>query len=124
MIDADVQPLEREEVGERLSQVAALLDQRQNVAAMLLAWSAAEAALRLIAKENHVRLREPSPAYIVKELFAIGLLDRDQYDMLQEGVRDRNTLVHGYKNGDVDREGIRRLVESTQALLETKVAAD
>jgi hypothetical protein len=63
-----IEPLSRKEVTDRLNQVEEL-QQSHQTAAMLLAWSAAEVALRLTAEQNDIKLKEQSPNYIVKQLF-------------------------------------------------------
>jgi uncharacterized protein YutE (UPF0331/DUF86 family) len=113
------QILSAEEVEERFRQVEDLLEQKYSLTAMLLAWTATEAALRLIAERQQVRLKEQSPAYIVKQLFSVGVLDTKQYDTLYEAVRFRNTIVHGFRINQIQPAVVRNLIGIATDLLQS-----
>lgn len=112
-----VQLLNPDEIEERFRQVEDLLEQKQSLTAMLLAWTATEATLRLAAQHSQVRLKEQSPAYIIKQLFSVGVLDRNQYDMLDEAVRFRNTIVHGFRMRRIQPAVVRNLIGVARDLL-------
>jgi len=106
--------LSNPEVCERLAQASGLLDKGDPSSAMLLAWTATEATLRLMALRNRVRLKEHSPGYIVKQLYSDGLLDWAQYNLLSDAVSARNKLVHGLKVENIDAGDILRLIDLTE----------
>ncbi|MCW3094464.1 MAG: hypothetical protein JWL77_82 [Chthonomonadaceae bacterium] len=115
-----VQVLHEDEVEDRFQQAEKLLEQNQYVLAMLLAWTATEAALRLIAQHNEVRLKEQSPAYIIKQLFSVGILDRQQYDMMDEAVQLRNTIVHGFRMNQFHPQLVQNLIMTSRNLLRSR----
>jgi Holliday junction resolvase-like predicted endonuclease len=79
-------------------QEAADLEQRKHpTAALLLLWSAVEGTLRLLAKRENVVLESLAPAYVVNRLYTLGLLGREQYQMLQQAMRLRNQAAHGFQ---------------------------
>jgi uncharacterized protein YutE (UPF0331/DUF86 family) len=71
--------------------------QRLLEVALLLAWSATEALLRVIADEEAIPVAPNNPSQLVKSLFTYGGLDKEQYQILQHALQARNTVVHGYK---------------------------
>ena len=73
-----------------------LLTTEQHEAAALLAWAAAEAALREIARLHKVLLERDQSTFVMSTLFSLGLLDDKEYTILQEAFRHRNFLAHGY----------------------------
>jgi hypothetical protein len=90
-------PLDNIDITYRLREARQLADQEHGEAALLLAWSATEALLRYIADEETIPAHQNNPIQIVKSLFSYGILDKDQYQSLQEGLQARNMIVHGYK---------------------------
>lgn len=117
-VEEPIQILNEAEVEERFRQAEELLACKQDIGAMLLAWTATEAAMRLVARHESVGLKEQSPAYLVKQLFSTGVLDRNQYELLDEAVRFRNTIVHGFKMKDLQPQVVRNLVAVGRTLLE------
>ncbi|SRR6266498_103313 len=81
----------------RLHEARQLSDQEHGEAALLLAWSATEALLRAIAAEEDISVVQNNPSQLTKSLFTYGVLDKEQFEILQLGLQARNTVVHGYK---------------------------
>ena len=81
----------------RLQEARQLSDQEHGEAALLLAWSATEALLRAIAVEEDISVVQNNPSQLMKSLFTYGVLDKEQFEILQLGLTARNTVVHGYK---------------------------
>jgi len=96
-LGSDASLLERTDITYRLQEVRQLSEQEHGEAALLLAWTVVEALLRKLAQEENILLQQNSLMYVVKSLFSQGLLDKEQYQTLQEGMEARNTIVHGYK---------------------------
>lgn len=67
------------------------------VAALLLSWAATEGILRLLATREDVELESQAPAYVIKRLYTLGLLGRDQYRILDEALRLRTQTAHGFQ---------------------------
>jgi hypothetical protein len=81
----------------RLREARHLSDQEHGEAALLLAWSATEALLRYIADSEAIPVTQHNSSQIIKSLFTYGVLDKEQYQTLQEGLDARNMVVHGYR---------------------------
>jgi len=104
------------EVRERLAAadhlaVAGTLD-----AALLVAWSALEAALRLMGEKYAVELPDDRPGTLITRLYMDGLLDRADYDLLTEALNQRNAVAHGYRRS-VLPEDVTRLHEAVERVL-------
>jgi uncharacterized protein YutE (UPF0331/DUF86 family) len=84
------------DINYRLREAQQLSDQEHGEAALLLAWSAIEALLRAIADEEAIPVAPNNPSQLTKSLFTYGVLDKEQYQILQHGLQARNTVVHGY----------------------------
>jgi hypothetical protein len=66
-------------------------------AALLLLWSATEGALRLLARRENIDLESLAPGYVLTRLYTLGLLGREQYQILDEIMRLRNQAAHGFQ---------------------------
>jgi hypothetical protein len=86
------------------TQIRASLDEADELqqhghlsAALLLLWSATEGALRLLATRENIELESLAPGYVLKRLYTLGLLGREQYQILDEIMRLRNQAAHGFQ---------------------------
>lgn len=107
------------EIRRRVADARELLDGQENAAA-LLAWAAAEATLRLLAEQHHVGLgsiQRNTPFFLVKKLFSLGHLSREDYDVFANSIALRNLIVHGYRSSGPTRGEVRRLIDSVERLL-------
>jgi uncharacterized protein YutE (UPF0331/DUF86 family) len=93
----DAASLNHLDIRYRLHEARQLSDQEHGEAALLLAWSATEALLRAIAAEEDIPVAQNNPRQLTKSLFTYGVLDKEQFEILQLGFQARNTVVHGYK---------------------------
>jgi len=93
----DAASLNQLDITYRLREARQLSEQEHGEAALLLAWSATEALLRAIADEEAIPVAQNNPSQLTKSLFTYGVLDKEQYQTLQQGLQARNTVVHGYK---------------------------
>jgi hypothetical protein len=103
--------------------IVALIDEatelQQNdhtVAALLLVWSAIEGILRLLAARESVELESAAPAYVTSRLYMLGLLDREQYRVLDDAVRIRNRAAHGFQSS-ITREDLTNIALIARQLL-------
>jgi hypothetical protein len=86
------------------------------VAALLLVWSAIEGILRLLAARESVELESAAPAYVTSRLYMLGLLDREQYRVLDDAVRIRNRAAHGFQSS-ITREDLTNIALIARQLL-------
>ncbi len=107
------------EIRRRIADARELVDDQEGAAAVL-AWSAAEAIMRLIARREKISLgstQKDTPLFLVKKLFSLGLLSREDYDVFAEGMQLRNQIVHGYRVPMPIREEVLTLIASIERLL-------
>jgi REase_AHJR-like len=107
----------------RLREARQLSEQEHGEAALLLAWSAAEALLRAIADEEAIASTQTSPSQLVKSLFTYGVLDTEQYQTLQAGLHARTMVVHGYKEQQSFVRIVGQILHLADQLLQQHIAA-
>ena len=93
----DATSLDRLDIIYRLHEARQLSEQEHGEAALLLTWSATEALLRYIAEVESVSIIQHDPSQVTKSLFVYGVLNKEQYQALQDGLQARNRIAHGYK---------------------------
>ena len=105
-IGVDLNVLDPRAVDYRLREAKQLAEQEYGEAAILLAWSALEAILRRTAQSEQIELEQENPNYLLKHLFAYGLLSREQLQILQASLQARNVIVHGYQTQEQQIAGL------------------
>src|SRR5262249_50712642 len=73
-----------------------LINEAHYEAALLLAWSVVEGAMRVAASRANVEIRRPDTWSLMRELVSAGLLDRHRYSQLSDVFRWRSALAHGF----------------------------
>lgn len=114
----DAIPLDNLDIAYRLREARQLADQEHGEAAFLLAWSATEALLRYIADKEAIPADQNNRLQILKSLFSYGLLDKEQYQYLHEGLQVRNMIAHGYKEQQSLTSTLEKLLLVTDQLVE------
>jgi hypothetical protein len=88
-------------------------------AALLLAWGAIEAILRRNALragfEGKVRIQ---PTILIRELYALGRLTRDELQVLESARQQRTTVAHGLSSAQIDRNVVLQIIRLAELLLE------
>ena len=112
-------PFGRGDILQGMEAAEKLLESGFAEAALLLAWSAAEAAVRLLTEEEGTLLDRLTPLYILKQAAINGVIARDDYNFLMNAMKYRNALVHGFKTSDFDSALVRGLVSTTKRLLQS-----
>jgi hypothetical protein len=111
-------PLSRVEIAKRLNEARKLNSLGHLQAAVLLAWSAAEAALRRAAAKGSFNPMGYGPAAILKELYSLGKLSADVYETLNGALEVRNALAHGFRD-KVSRPSVEQICDAIERLLAT-----
>ena len=106
-----------------LTEAEELQQNKHLTAALLLLWSAAEGALRLLADRESVELESLAPAYVVKRLYMIGLLEREQYQVLDETMKLRSHAAHGFQVSITPEDLMRIAVILRELLSEVEAQA-
>ncbi len=104
-------------IRERLQEGEQLSEQGMLAAALLVTWSAAEAAMRLASKQNEIELPDFRPPTVISRLYSDGLLERDEYDFLLDCMRVRNAVAHGFYEGRLKLTVLKRLQKIVGRLL-------
>jgi hypothetical protein len=84
-----------EKVSHLLEQVDPVATGRSTTSALVLAWSALEAAMRRAARTAGLEIKDFSSRYLVGLLYANGLLELEEYDELKRHLKLRDAIVHG-----------------------------
>ena len=112
------------DVARTLGEVNALLASGHTEAALLLAWSATEATLRLLAAREELDLERHDPPYLLKRLATSAVITRQEYNALWDAMRLRNAVAHGLKPARLDPAQVRDLADLTSRLLQADAAAE
>jgi uncharacterized protein YutE (UPF0331/DUF86 family) len=92
-----------------------LYRERRYEAAAMMAWSAAEAIFRRVALANGIEAERKSSGSVLKQLYASGLIDADQYDVFSRTMEFRNAFAHGF-TASVAPETIDRFMHDVEEL--------
>lgn len=98
-----------------LREAQTLYRERRYEAAAMMAWSAAEAIFRRVAQANGIAAERKSSGSVLKQLYASGLIDADQYDVFSRTMEFRNAFAHGF-TASVAPETIDRLMHDVEEL--------
>lgn len=94
-----------------------LLSEGDMEAACLTAWAATEAALRHAARKSEIALESTKPEFVLKTLVAEGLVSREEYERLQQGMQIRNAVANGLKTPALDRAVVRDTIDAARRYL-------
>jgi REase_AHJR-like len=115
--------LNRDAIAIRLETANELHRAGSTEAAFLLMWTSIEALLRQIATREGLPLERVPSSALLKELFSLGLLARDELDVAQRAFAVRSALVHGFEATGLDQmtETVARLAQQLLAELDQHV---
>lgn len=114
----NAQSLDEAGILDRLAQGERALDAGLPEAAFLLAWTAAEATVRMMIKAEGIAVeRATNPAYILGMAVAHGAMDRGDYRHLLKIMEYRNAIAHGFEVSDFTGALVAELTENVKSLL-------
>lgn len=114
----NAQPLDETGVLNRLSQAATALDTGLPEAALLLAWSAAQAQVRIMVEAEGIAIkRVTTPDYVLSYGVHLGAIDRDDADRLREIAERRNSIAHGFEVSDFSDDLVVELIAMVNSML-------
>ena len=117
-------PFDREDIFQGLEASERLLVLGFAEAALLLAWSSAEAMVRLLTLEEGYVLDRHTPLYVLKQAVVQGVISREAYAFLTKAMQYRNAFAHGLKTVDFAPALVTELISTTQRLLQQKALFD
>lgn len=113
---------QQKEVQKRLQEAQGLFDTGHEEAALVLTWSAAEAAMRLAILREGLPMDRPDAAYLMKQLAFEGVLSRHDYNVLWRAMELRNAVAHGHRPPELDPRAVRDVLAIASRLLEDEAA--
>lgn len=96
LLGGELPVLPASDVERRYEEAHSLAASGHDDAAVLIAWAATEGALRLLAERNAVPVQRASTSALLKQLTALGVIAREQYDTLWTLYQERNAIAHGF----------------------------
>jgi hypothetical protein len=109
---------DRGDVLERIDEAERALAAGMSEAALVLGWSACEAAARVLVTEEEKSNRDISaPGYFLDRAVFLGIMSREEYRDLVNVRRYRNAIVHGFSHGDFGDELITNLIGTVRQMM-------
>lgn len=109
---------DRGDVLERIDEAESALAAGMSEAALLLGWSACEAAARVLVAEEEKSTRDISaPGYFLDRAVFLGIISREEYRDLVNARRYRNAIVHGFSHGDFRDEMVTSLLGTVRRMM-------
>jgi hypothetical protein len=121
-IAAPGEALDPSDIQMRFGEAKELAHDGSDTAAMLLAWSAVEGALRLMAQREGIAIERDAPDYILRKLVVLGLLGHADYRVLRSAAEVRDALVHGFTSPALDRQLVSQVASLGEKLLHSPAA--
>ena len=87
-----------------------------NEAALLRAWAAAEASVRLLAEGEGLLIGRPTPSQLLKRAVMNGVLSREDYRFLLQALERCNAYVHGFTLPDSGITEVEALIDTARRL--------
>jgi hypothetical protein len=94
-----------------------LFRQKKDEAAILIGWSAAEAALRTIALNENVPHKQGGIGYLLKLLYSRGLVNRGDFQILDEIGNIRSHIAHGFVVPRINRNKVSKFFQAISHLI-------
>ena len=91
-----------EEIGSRAARARRLFDSGESEAAFIGAWIAFERILRLQAQRVALPVDRLAPAFAIRQLYSLGELSAEQYDLALQCQKVRNRVVHGLPSPELN----------------------
>jgi hypothetical protein len=112
-------PFERNDILRGIETAEKLMASGFSEAALLLAWSASEATVRLLAEEERLVLERLNPLLTLTQATSNGVISRGDCNFLTKVMKYRNALVHGFKTIDFDPALVTELINFAKRMLQS-----
>lgn len=119
--DAAPRRFEADRIRAVLTESITLKESNHLEGALMLCWSALEAAMWRLAQQYELEIRRRDPLTLMRDLVSNGLISRELYQQLGELYRVRSAFAHGFeppKTFDIVRS-LDTLVEATREILDS-----
>ena len=105
----DATPFNLEDALIRIGEAERCLEAGFPEAAVLLAWSALEAVIRIVMREDGFEIKRiTNSSYTIEHALEWETISYDDYDSLIELVKYRNAIIHGFSVDEMDGERLTR----------------
>jgi hypothetical protein len=104
-------------VQELIQESEKLIRERVPRAAVVISWSAVEAAMREAAQREGVEPDRPFPRDLLKSLYSNGVISREDYTRSMESMEIRNQVVHGFAPENLSLETSEYLADFAARLI-------
>ena len=104
------------EFAARVDEARQLLKIHQTEAAFLLGWSAAETALRAVARRWDIVLELPDTPHLLQSLVIMGGIDNDDKFIFDDWLDMRDMIVHGFESPELKPEVVTQLLDRAEQL--------
>lgn len=119
-----IKPLRIADIEDRLEEAAELDRRGHREAAFLLAWAAAEAAMRAALSSAGLPVERPTALTLAKTLYSYGLVTKADYDSLIRYATTRNAVAHGFKPEKPNRTAAGDLIQLVDRLMRIDVRVE
>lgn len=116
-VPLDEPTLTKRQILQQLDEAAQLEAGGHKAAALVLAGSAAEAALRHKSRGCGLKPDGQSGISLAKSLYSIGEITKATYENITAALQSRNTLVHGFRVRPADEMNVDRVKSEVRKLL-------
>jgi hypothetical protein len=107
-----------EEIQRQLEQAGNALNHGLDSAAILLAWAVIEALLRRNAlRAGYNGKLRVQPTVLIRELYALGRLTKEEVQVLESARQKRTTIAHGLPSAPVHRDDVLQIIRLAEHLL-------
>lgn len=108
---------ERERILERVEEAEVVLKEGHAESAFLLAWSACEAAVRLLIADQGAPSEGIRTAdYTFEQAAYLGVISTDEYRELSSLQKHRNAIAHGYSHEGFDDAVVRQMIDTARGM--------
>lgn len=97
--------------------IVALIKAKDLDSAMVLIWASLEGVLRLIAHIEGLEIDEMRTEQLLKKSLSLGLIGKNSYDTLNQGIHIRNAVVHGLKPEGLSGKFLQRTIKTFEDLI-------
>lgn len=107
-----------EEIRSQLEKARAALSSGLESAAIVVAWGALEAVLRRAALLAGFKGRlRAQPTVLIRELYALGRLTREEVQVLESARQQRTKISHGLSSAPIDADSVLQIIRLAERLL-------
>jgi uncharacterized protein YutE (UPF0331/DUF86 family) len=120
--DGEQLPRDGRELG--VSEILALTEEASRAfatgatrASFLIAWAAAEAAMREAARHEGIAIDREVPRFLLQTLYTNGIISREDFDQVEHCLHVRNALAHGFAPSSFEAVDVEFLLNYAARLL-------